>query len=347
MSAVSFFDANCRIGLFKQSVPGFFDDVPTLLERMDRFGIAEALVLDTMSHEGHPADGNARIIETTAPHPRLHPAWGLLPLRGGEMGPAETLMERMEAAGVRAVWLFPEIYRLSLEDWCLGDLFAMLAAARVPLFINPNAEILGGWPPDSTPWGDLVRLCRDYPTLPVVATENRFRSGNRMMYQALAAVEKLHIETSGLWAHHGIEFICREFGAHRLLFGSRLPFNDAGAHVMQVSEADIADEDKRLIAGDNLRRLMGEAFGGASLPAAAAPAAAADGSLRSAARTNLRETLRGEVIYDSHAHLGRAKWYHIADGDPAAVAVEMERFSIRASLVFSLEGVVSDMVFVN
>ncbi len=54
----------------------------------------------------------------------------------------------------------------------------------------------------------------------------------------------------------GIEEICRRFGARRLLFGTGLPFTEAGPSIAQITYAEISDADKRSIAGDNLRKLL-------------------------------------------------------------------------------------------
>ena len=48
----------------------------------------------------------------------------------------------------------------------------------------------------------------------------------------------------------------REFGAERLLFGSFLPVSDPLVPIGMVLDADLSEEEKRLIAGDNLRRLL-------------------------------------------------------------------------------------------
>ena len=93
--------------------------------------------------------------------------------------------------------------------------------------------------------------------LPVILQKGRFRSSNRLLYQLIEANPNLRIELSGYWAYHAIEFITREFGAHRLLFGTRMPARDPACAIGQVAYSDIPEDDKRLIAGDNLRNLMG------------------------------------------------------------------------------------------
>ena len=50
----------------------------------------------------------------------------------------------------------------------------------------------------------------------------------------------------------------QEVGADRLLFGSGLPWGPPGPSVVATTYANISGSDKQLIAGDNLRRLIGD-----------------------------------------------------------------------------------------
>ena len=339
---MDFFDANVTVGRFRQLTPGTCFGRDALLSDMNRFGIAEALVLDSLSREVHPSSGNARARHLTEGQPRLHPCFSLLPEREGDMGAPDHVLAQMAEAGVRAAKILPAFYCLSLGQWCLGTLLAHLEKQRVPTFIEPNPTFIGGWPPDDTDWDAVVALCRAYPRLPVIVGESRFRSANRMIYQALEACPNLRLELSGLWVHHGIEYICRKFGAERLLFGTKWPVREVGGTIAQVQFADIGDDEKRKIAGDNLRALLQGAFPrrrrtGAVRVTVKPPAGS---SLRSRALRG--EPPVGEVIIDAHAHLGKTGLYHIADGSPGRVAAEMERLGVLCSIVFGFSGVTGD-----
>ncbi len=350
MPELSFFDAHCYIGRYKHLRPGGFYTKADLLAQMDHFGIAQALVLDAVSRENHPDTGNLRVLEATHGEQRLYPAWALLPARGGEIGEPGLLVPRLRTAGVGAVWMFPGTYTFALEQWCIGDVLAALEEGRVPLFIDPNTEF-AGWGMDETDWDALVRLCRTFPNLSIVAAEGRMRSGNRMIYQALEACPNLHIELSGFWAHHGIEFVTREFGSHRLLFGTRMPVREVGGTMMQVKYADIPEADQRNIAGENLRRLLSRAFGNEEPEQGAlrlvedheppVQFASEPIALPRPSGGELHEkvvdaaSLEGETIIDFHGHLGSSKWYHIADGDMDSVYYEVKRFNVNRSVVFS------------
>jgi len=65
------------------------------------------------------------------------------------------------------------------------------------------------------------------------------------------------VETSGFDATAGfIEMAVRELSADRIIFGSHLPSRSLGTELSKVTAADISEEDKQKILGQNYRKLM-------------------------------------------------------------------------------------------
>lgn len=70
------------------------------------------------------------------------------------------------------------------------------------------------------------------------------------------------VETSGFDASAGfIEMAVRELGAERIVFGSHLPSRSLGTELSKVIAADISQADKRLILGENFRKLIQRPIG--------------------------------------------------------------------------------------
>src|SRR6185437_6604056 len=128
------------------------------LAEMDRLGIAEALVYHGMALDGHPPEGNARLMQEIAGQPRLHPCWVLLPTTG-EMPPPHELVAQMRAQGVRAARLCPVRHRYQFTEANLGDLLAALEAARIPLLADFS---MVSWSEEKTDWRSLDDLCSRY-----------------------------------------------------------------------------------------------------------------------------------------------------------------------------------------
>jgi predicted TIM-barrel fold metal-dependent hydrolase len=255
MEDLRFFDAHCYVGRYKTFRAGSFYTTEDLLAQMSYYGITEALVTHAVSREHHPIDGNAMVVDEVKRSPSLHASWAFLPTAAKEMPPPAELVSQMISQGVRAAKLFHGAYTFELSDWCIGEVLEALEAHRVPTFIDPDKE-LDTWDSDKFDWESVDSLCRLHPGLPVVLQEARFRSANRVLYKLLDKHPNLHLELSGYWAHHAVEFITREFGARRLLFGTRMPVRDPACAIGQVAYADISEENRKLIAGDNLRHLL-------------------------------------------------------------------------------------------
>ena len=314
-----------------------------ILEAMNHFGIHEALVIDVLSREANPMAGNERIIQRTKHHPRLHPAWAGLMTHSRELPPPRELVAQMEELGVGALFLFYGQFDIRLGDWGIDDLLDVLQEFRVPVFLCPNNWREPGRT-DATDWSNVVRTCRKFPELPVVVTENRTYKSQRAAYAALEACPNLKFDLSSWWLHRRIEFICREFGAERLVLGSQLPERNPGVPMMQLNYSDISQEELSLIAGGNMRKLLSW---NRNIKFAADQATLSEpiDSLHRAARERL--LLKDEEFYDCHGHIGWCTPHHVVEDKAEDLVREMDRFGIQACCVFSLEGVFGDETYGN
>ena len=340
---ITHFDAFCCLGRHLRLGEGEPERAGELLSAMDHFGIHEALVLDPLAVEANPMAGNRRIVERTKGHPRLHPAWAGLMTHSRELPPPRELVAEMRELGVGALFLFYRQFDIRLEEWGIDDLLDELQRARVPVFLCPNSA-RDPWRIDATDWDNVVRICGRFPELPVVVTEGRIYKSQRAVYAALAACPNLKVDASALWLHGRIEFICREFGAEHLVWGSYLPMRSPGGALMQLDYSDISEEELRLIAGGAMRHLLswnesvdfvGEQV---ELPEPM-------DALHRAARERL--SLREERFYDCHGHIGRCSPHHVVEDGPSDFVREMDKFGVQVCCVFSLEGVFGDETYGN
>jgi len=338
------FDANCVVGRQLYQGPSAPHTAGDLLAEMDHYGIAEALVVDSLSRLNHPFDGNERVLSACAQSPRLHPAWSALPAAGvDEMSSPEDMLRRMREERVGALFLYPRQYRFSLADWCVDPMLEPLAAAGVPVFINPN-DIGSGIHPqwDETDWEAVVALCRRWPSLPVIVSEFRIRRIMRTIYRAFDACPNLRIELSGYWLYRGIEYITRTWGPERLLYGSNWPTFGPHMTLATLTCAEIDDEAKRRIAGDNLRELV--SWCGAEHETVWVPPS--EDAFVQFGRTGKRPD--DMTFADCHGHFGgRFSHYHVPDGTLEGTIAEMDRLGVERILLFNFAGVGSDEVHGN
>ncbi|MBN1346826.1 MAG: amidohydrolase family protein [Phycisphaerae bacterium] len=251
-SRVVLIDANATIGRSMIRPP--LVTVDDLLREMTHLGIDSAVVTHVLQRAHHPAVGNPAVVKELEGGSRLLGAWTFLPDYAREHPPARGYVAEMLSAGVRVAKIFPQGYFTPLADWMPDPLWTVLEERRVPTFICPDLPMQGAR--DALERQALRRLCTDHPELPVIAGEYRIRTELRALYRLLDQCPNFHLELSGLWGYRAIEFICRTWGAERLIFGTNLPDRDGASTIAQLMYAEIDDAAKAAIGGGNLRRLI-------------------------------------------------------------------------------------------
>lgn len=248
MDTLNFYDCNCSIGMRGVLNPGSFYTVEELERKMKHYGIGKALVYHSMAKEYNPGVGNKLLLEEIKDHPALTPVWVVMHHHTQEFPEPGELIRDMRKYGIKAVRMFPGQWEqnFSIADWNCKELFTVLQEYRIPVMIGL----------DSIGWNDFYDLLNNYPELNVIITEADYRI-DRNLYSMLRKFDNLYIEIMGYKAHSGIEEICKKFGAHRLIFGSGMPVFSGAAVVCMVNYARISEEEKKLIAGGNLEKLLG------------------------------------------------------------------------------------------
>jgi hypothetical protein len=246
------FDANCMIGRSTVPRPGEPQTAEDLLRVMDRFGIAEALVFHAQAKELSPLEGNPLLLEEIKGHDRLRPMAVVMPGHTGEFPPADKHVAELFDQGFRAVRMFPPGHFFSLALWSCGELCFELAARRMPLFLDFENP---AWSLPRTDWDAIAGLLAAFAALPIVLVREGM-AVDRNLQALMARHENLYIETSYYSLHRGLELLAERPGAERALFGTGLPRSHPGAPIAQLTYAELSPEQKALIAGGNLRRLL-------------------------------------------------------------------------------------------
>jgi predicted TIM-barrel fold metal-dependent hydrolase len=233
--------------------------IPTaadLVAILDRYCIAEALV-----HEYHarglppPEHGNRRLLELIRNQPRLHLVWVLEPPIKPGRQPAESLVADMLAAGVHVARL--RLRAKGVLPWLWDDLFGVLESHHIPCFFD--------FGPSETTQGDLTdqdmdalrAIALQHPRLPMIISHVMGGLGvHPAVTYLIHRVPNLYLDITGIleyWRN-----VAYEVGPERVLFATGMPFTDPGILVSNVQYATgLTEEAKRLICGDNLRRLIG------------------------------------------------------------------------------------------
>ena len=260
MNQLNYFDSFVTVGKPRIGQRAGIYTIAEIEAELRYFHITEALILHRFSFEDHPTGGNEEVLKITSGKKNLHPVWVLLPEQTREMPsvesrtarpfdgpPPEQLVSRMLARGVKAARVYPKTHHWSLAEWSAGGLLRALEAHRIPLSIHL----------DETDWKEIQDLAERHPGLPIIITGALYRTA-RLIYPLFKRHPNLYLEIAGYQIHRGLEGATEAVGARQFLFGSRLPEFTPAAAIMMINYARISDEDRRLIAGDNLRRILSE-----------------------------------------------------------------------------------------
>jgi len=227
-----------------------------LLSIMDRYYIEEALVHDYHARVLYPIeDGNRRLLDMIRNCPRLHPVWILEPpLQPGRILP-DRLVDEMLASGVRVARL--HLPAKGVLAWVWEDLFAALEAHRIPCFLDfgTDESTLGSLTDNDLEV--LHDLVQQHPQLPLILSHVMGGLGvNPGALYLIHRSKNLYLDITGILEYW--RKIAYEVGPDRVLFATGMPFTDPGILVSNVQYALGLDEKaKKMICGDNLRRLIG------------------------------------------------------------------------------------------
>jgi predicted TIM-barrel fold metal-dependent hydrolase len=233
------FDANVRVG--PSGVHGELAlEKPALLEEMDRFSIASALVSHWAGEEYDAAIGNQALAEQA--DSRFTPAWAILP--------DATFVEALAARRPLAVRITPGVtqHSFSLAEWSAGPMLEYLQDNAVPTLITRN----------DIAWTEVANIMENFPRLHLVLLDTGYRA-DRYLFPLLDRFPSLYFDSATYLAHRQLESVVERRGSERILFGSRLPLFTPASSLGVLASARISDADRLAIAGGNLRRLLAEA----------------------------------------------------------------------------------------
>jgi hypothetical protein len=258
MSKLNYFDCNAMIGRYFNPAVGRFLTATTLEEEYDYFGVSEGLVYHASAKEYFPPLGNQALIKELKGSQRLHPAWVITPHHTREMPGPNEVVQGLKENGIKVVRIFCSrwCYANSLDPFIFSELLEVLQHHRLPVMVE--FDMGEGGSVDSRIWRDLHSVCTSFRGLRVILASPKSTGLNRALFPLFEKHEHFALETSGYQGLGGLEAVVELFGASRLLFGSRAPYMDIGPGMVALQYAELNPEDKELIAGGNLRRLLSE-----------------------------------------------------------------------------------------
>jgi len=247
--SLDLFDASAWLG-YTSAFPLMEEGTPERLESVHRKSfIREALVSHWASSGDSSLADNNCLLKGIDGHDNWYATITLNPLFPPDPGsPASagwTWPKKVKAARV-----FPAAFRYALTDWCAGSLCELLLERRLPLFVLHT----------ETTFQDLYQIAKRYPKLPIVL-EGQTRKiiyHMRMVLPLMKECPNVHLEISNLCSQGMVEYVVQNIGPGQLIFGTFAPANDPLVPLGLLLGANISRDEKRAIAGGNIRRIIKE-----------------------------------------------------------------------------------------
>lgn len=223
-------------------------DAGRLAETARGYGICGGLVSHWRSKTVSPQAGNTALSECAGSLPAgLFTVMTGLPIMPGEAGPLPG--SDGSHTSLKGVRVFPRSHGFPLTDWSVGGLCRWMIEQGLPLFI---------WHTELQ-WAELYELARAFPGLVIVVESQpqKIIYHVRPLHAVMRDRPNVSVEVSNL-TNTSFGWLVGSFGPERFLFGSFLPANDPLVPIGMLVDSGLPEADQMLIAGGNLRRLIGE-----------------------------------------------------------------------------------------
>lgn len=214
-----------------------------LIGAMDRHGIDRAVLVPTMAVESDFRLGNKELFEAIRSHERF-----LAYLVVNPNYPAESVQlmkNAMSSPKFAAVAFFIGASRPYPN---LNDYREILNAYRrfsKPVYVHtPHAEAVAA----------AEQMAREFPGIKFILGS----MGGNNWKRTLKGDTLLNVvlDTSGSFDAEKIVEAVERVGAHRVLFGSGMPFSEAASMLALIRSSEISEDAMRKIMGENAHRLL-------------------------------------------------------------------------------------------
>ena len=241
---VPVFDANVGVG-HRHDRPAPFESPTDLLKEMDRHGVERALIYHVQGESISSIDANRALTQ-----------W----LEDGRLSPQRVLGTDDDSLGQRrdlradgrlnCVRLYDAGGSVPLVDRVYGESFDWLSSEGIPLWISLVDAATK----------EVVEMLRPFPDLDVALLGAHYVHAS-LVRGILRTLPRARLELSRYEVLGGAEALVREFGAHRLLYGSYYPRYAMGPMLYYLHQLDFTEMELAAVCAGNLQDLLGTGEG--------------------------------------------------------------------------------------
>ncbi len=247
--AVRIVDCHGHLGYFSATkiVP---TDADAMIRAMDRVGVEKVCISSFLSIGPDCRAGNDVVAEAVRKHPKRFIGYGVInPNRSQEID-AE-LRRCFEHLGMQAIKLHPATHQSPIDGSAFKAVFEFAASKGLPIL--------------SHEWGSpefLNRLSSEHPKISFIIAHMGFWNGRGDFAYAdvVTGHDNVYVDLaySNVF-YQALERLVAMIGATKILFGSDFPLHDLSYQLGRVVFARLSSEEKQMILGLNMLRILGEA----------------------------------------------------------------------------------------
>ena len=240
-------DAHAHLGRYP-NIHVVHGDAGGILGSMDRIGIQTTCLSAFRALGGDYHRGNDEVASVVARYPGRFLGYGVINPNYPDDIEAE-LHRCLDALGLFAIKLHPTMHNYPPDGPAYHRVYTAMQV-RQGLVLSHT-------------FGDpatLERLAAGYPnvTFLVAHVAGTYDPALAESYAVLMeARPNVFLDTVLSQVYYGdLEQWVAAVGASRLVFGSDVPFNDNAHQIGRITHADISEEDKRMILGGTMARIL-------------------------------------------------------------------------------------------
>lgn len=102
----------------------------------------------------------------------------------------------------------------------------------------------------------FFNIANRYININFILTEVNYPQVSEVIW-LIKRARNIYLEISSFQLCSGTEYLCKEIGAERVIFGSNYPIYTPESALLKYNKADIDYQSKRLIGRENVERLIG------------------------------------------------------------------------------------------